>query len=515
MEKIDLSRFFIENNQSGAKTKEKTLKIKYSELYKELIKFSSSLYFSDNLSFKEKIWFFINNIKEQPTCPTCGSPIKFGRSLSEGYNKYCSLKCANTSKEHIEKVKKTNNLRYGGNSPSSSPLVIKKIENTTFTKYGVKNVMVLDQFKNIMKEGCFKKYGVNYFLQSDIYRKKSLTKYADTKLVDTNIGNFTIYCQKCDKTHEINDNLFYYREKNGIDLCPVCTPPKIFVKEKTLLRFIKKSLPNINILQNTRSVIKPKELDIYIPSLKLGFELNGLYWHSSLFLTDNYHQDKQERAELKNIKLFQIFEDEWDNKTEIVKSMILNLLKLNSARIYARKCVIKELSGKVASEFLNNNHLQGYTPSTIKLGLYYQDELVSVMTFGTPRIIYGGNKKTDGAFELVRFASLLNTTVIGGASKLLKYFVKNYNPIKITTYADRRFSTGNLYKELGFTFKKYSQPNYFYLLRNKRLHRFNLNKQNLIKLGYDPKKTEKQITKENKIYRIYDCGSLVFEKTFN
>ena len=136
------------------------------------------------------------------------------------------------------------------------------------------------------------------------------------------------------------------------------------------------------------------------------------------------------------------------------------------------------------------------------------------MTFNKPRIITGGWKNQDGTFEIIRFASKLDTTINGGAGKLLSYFVKEYKPIKIISYADRRFSTGNVYKSLGFTFKHYTQPNYYYLINNKRVHRFNFNKQILIKMGYDPAKTERQIMEENKIYKIFDCGSLLFEKYF-
>ena len=115
-----------------------------------------------------------------------------------------------------------------------------------------------------------------------------------------------------------------------------------------------------------------------------------------------------------------------------------------------------------------------------------------------------------GEFEMLRFCNKLNTNVIGGASKLFKYFLKTYNPSQITTYADRSYSNGNLYKQLGFGFIHKTQPNYYYIIDNIRYHRFNFRKDKLIREGFDSNKTEHEIMLERKIYRIYDSGNLKF-----
>ena len=507
--------FFTENNSSGYKTKEKILRNRYPELYNDIINHSKKIENRFNLSFKEKIWYFINDVVINPKCPVCGENINFGRSITEGYNKYCSIKCTNADKGHIDKVKKTNNIIYGGNAPACSSDIRDKMEKTNFDTYGVKNSMQIPYVKEIFKKKTNEKYNVDYYFQSNKHRNRSVVKYKENGLVGSKNGVYTIYCDECKKNYDIDINLFFYRKRNDINLCPICSPIKSFVKQRDVFSYVKSLIPDVDVKKNTRTIIKPKEIDIYVPTLRTGFEFNGLYWHSSLFKSPTDHQEKQEKAEINEIKLFQIFEDEWDNKKEIIKSMIRNSLKLLSLKIYARKCEIRTVDTITSKEFMNNNHLQGYTNSKIKLGLYYNNELVSMMMFNKPRIIIGGNKTpSDDIFEITRFASQLNTSVVGGASKLLSYFVKNHSPKKIISYADRRFSTGNLYKQLGFDFIRYTKPNYYYLLKNKRLHRFNLNKQTLIKLGYDKNKTEKQITEENNIYRIYDCGSLLFEKYF-
>jgi hypothetical protein len=182
----------------------------------------------------------------------------------------------------------------------------------------------------------------------------------------------------------------------------------------------------------------------------------------------------------------------------------MNILGLTPIKIYGRKCVIKEVSPKDSKLFLDTNHIQGNVNSSIKLGLYYNDELVSIMTFGKGRIIMGGD---SNQYELLRFCNKLDTTVIGGADKLLKNFIKIYKPIEIISYADRRWSQGGLYDKLGFEFVHDSKPNYFYIISKKREYRFKYRKDVLVKEGFDSSKSERQIMKERCIYRIYDCGN--------
>ena len=207
-----------------------------------------------------------------------------------------------------------------------------------------------------------------------------------------------------------------------------------------------------------------------------------------------------------------IWEDDWNYKKDIVKSMILNKLGKTPNKIFARKTEIKEINdNKLVREFLDINHIQGFVGSKVKIGLFFENELVSLMTFGNRRVAMGKKLTNKGEFELLRFCNKLNTNVIGGASKLFKYFIKNYNPIEITTYADRSFSQGELYRTLGFTFIGKTQPNYYYVINKHKKHRFNFRKDILIKQGFDSNKTEHEIMLERKIYRIYDSGNLKFE----
>ena len=178
---------------------------------------------------------------------------------------------------------------------------------------------------------------------------------------------------------------------------------------------------------------------------------------------------------------------------------------LNEVKIYARKSEIRNVSSSDARKFLNESHIQGFSNGKYAYGLYYNDELVSIMTFGERRINMGG-KKIEGFYELVRFCNKLNTNVIGGASKLFKRFINDFNPNEIISYSDKRWSTGQLYDILGFKHDHDSRPNYFYVVGDKRENRFKYRKDRLLKEGFDSDKTEHEIMANRGIYRIYDCG---------
>jgi hypothetical protein len=120
-----------------------------------------------------------------------------------------------------------------------------------------------------------------------------------------------------------------------------------------------------------------------------------------------------------------------------------------------------------------------------------------------------GGKKDE--IELLRFCNKLDTTIIGGASKILNYFIKTHNPKKIISYADRRWSNGELYDRLNFNLVAETKPNYWYVIKNKRDYRFKYRKSMLIKQGFDSNKSERQIMFDRGIYRIYDCGTLKYE----
>lgn len=289
--------------------------------------------------------------------------------------------------------------------------------------------------------------------------------------------------------------------------CPKCSY-SVSRWEKEIYHFLTDN--GIRCEESNRSILKNQEIDIYLPDYGIGIECDGLHWHSEKFRDKNYHLHKTVLAHMNGIRLIHIFEDEWMYKQDILKSMLMNMLGKTNHKIYARKCQIMEVNGSERKAFLNGNHVQGDCISSVNLGLYYKGDLVSLMTFGKPRINVGSGIQEDGSWELIRFCSKLNTDVIGAASKLFKYFLKAYNPVKVTTYSDKRWSLGRMYEILGFSHDHDSSPNYFYIVGNHRENRFRYRKSVLVKEGYDSNKTEHEIMMEREIYRIYDCGTKVW-----
>lgn len=303
----------------------------------------------------------------------------------------------------------------------------------------------------------------------------------------------------------------YHLSGNG---CPECAKQMSSSRaEKEISTFLKEL--GITVKTHVRSILNDgNELDIFIPEKKVAIEYDGLYWHCEKNKENkNYHLEKTEECIKSGIRLIHIFEDEWVYKRSIVESRLKNILGITPKRIYARKCNIKEISYLQSKKFLEENHIQGNCVSKYNYGLYYNNELVSVMTFGRRRNCLGKRKenKKDNEYELLRFCNKIDTTVIGGASRLLKYFINSIRPENIVSYADRRWSVGELYKRLGFKETNKSAPSYFYVIGDKRYNRFSFRKDVLVKEGYDKNKSEHEIMLERNIYRIYDCGTIVYK----
>jgi hypothetical protein len=435
------------------------------------------------------------------------------------YKKY-GVENVSQNEEIKRKKSETFIKKYGVNWGLSSEIIKEKSKNTIIEKYGVNNVSQNEEIKKKKEITCLKNHGVNYISQHKDFRKniekinliKLQKKYKN--LLNINGDNFTFFCEKCNQNFEIYKKAFYSRYNLNVNLCTLCNPINSYHTsglEENLFNFIFENTES-KIIKNNKKIINPYELDIYIEELKLAFEFNGLFWHNENNLHKNYHLRKTEMCEEKGIQLIHIYEDDWLNKQEIIKSMIINKLGKTKNKIYSRKCVIKEINNnKLVREFLDKNHIQGFIGSKFKIGLFYNNELISIMSFGYRRVSMGKKTTKNDEYELLRFCNKINTNVIGGASKLLNYFIKNYKPSEIITYADRSFSQGDLYRKLRFKFISKTQPNYYYIINSVRKHRFNFRKDKLVKDGYDKNKTEHDIMLGRHIFRIYDSGNLKFK----
>lgn len=264
------------------------------------------------------------------------------------------------------------------------------------------------------------------------------------------------------------------------------------------------------IVENDKKLLSGLEVDILIPEKNLAIEFNGTHFHSDLFKDRKYHLSKTSELKAKGYSTIHIWESDWYEKREIVKSILKSKLGVTGFHIYARQTEIREVGKEQTNLFLSENHLQGPVVDKVRVGLFYNDELVSLMTFSSLRKAVGMKAK-DGSYELVRFCTKLNTTVTGGASKLLKFFIKKYNPNSIISYANRDWSNGNLYEKLGMTFKGFTPPGYFYVKSKRKYSRFQFQKHKLIEQGSDASKTEYEIMTERGYVRVWDCGNLKYE----
>lgn len=319
----------------------------------------------------------------------------------------------------------------------------------------------------------------------------------------------------CPKHGDFEQTPHMHLTGNG---CPSCAyEATTSGGEYELFSFIRDNYDG-EVLKNTRKPFKGRiELDIYLPYKKVAIEYDGLYWHGDGAHADaqTYHLSKTNRCVEQGITLIHVFEDEWLYRKEIVKSVILSKLGLVKERIFARKCQILEVSPNTAYKFLDENHIQGQCSSLVNYGLFYKGELVSLMTFSKPRRNLGWRGTYDSVWELTRFCNKLNTSVVGGAGKLLKHFEETVKPKMVVSYADKRYSTGKMYNALGFTHDHDSQPNYFYVRGDRRENRYRYRKDILVSQGYDKNLTEKEIMRQRGIHRIYDCGNMVFKKYYN
>ncbi len=476
-----------------------------------------------NLTSKEYYDKFYKSINEG-ICPVCNKNTKF-RGITNGYATYCSSKCVGL--DTTDKRKETCLKKYGvdniwkikdyrkkyvtGNN-------IEKIKKTRLKKYGDEN------YNNRIgaKETCLKKYGVDNILKrNDIRSNWTISqrkkKYPNLKLdvesygfkLITSINDFindpSKIKIKCDKGHQFETLLSnWYKRK----YCVVCSVNSLQSKpEREIHQFLKDN--NIYYIPSCRNIIHPLEIDIYLPDYNLAIEFDGLYWHNDNNLHKNYHITKTNKCKEKNIELIHIFENEWLFKKDIVKSVLLTKLGKIENKIYARKCKIKEIDNKTKNKFLEENHLQGDAISSINLGLFYNDKLISVMTFGKRKI----TGKILNDFEMLRFCTKINYQVIGGFSKILKYFINNYDK-KVFSYVDKRYFNAKSYLKNGFQLIGESEPNYWWFDKNYNFyHRSNFQKHKLkSKLeNFNIDLSEVINMKNNDYMRIWDCGNYILK----
>lgn len=514
------------------------------------------------VSKKQLSWHAIHG-PEQPICPVCNvKPCSWNKASGTEYSSTCGYACSSKQTQMKEEVRQkreaTNAERYGGKAPACSNAVKQKRVETLEQRYGPDfNTEVARR----QKEGCLKKYGVDNPTKLDAIAEKVKQAHASrteeqvaettakrvvTNLEvhgHTNVGSIDWVVAARAQTnrnryvnghhnashispasyallddvewlieqHHVNQlTLSEISQLLNVDVTTVCNRFDVHGIEKRRIansageRAIGNALIDMGIdfNANDRTIINPKELDIYIPSHHLAIEYCGLYWHSTAHarITQTYHSAKLRAANAAGVRLLTIFEDEWIHKKDLVLAKIRTILRCNgeAEKVYARRTQVVDASG-IKEEFFNTHHVQGDGPSSINLGLQFNDQLVACMGFINQR----------DAYVLNRYATSCN--VPGGFSKLLTHFRKQYPRKQIISFADLRWSEGGVYQTHGFVLDKILPPDYYYvnLSNMTRIHKFNFRHKNLPTIlgdQYDPTLSEKENTARAGWHRIYNCG---------
>ena len=359
------------------------------------------------------------------------------------------------------------------------------------------------------------KYGVEYNSQRNdiksIWTKPKISESVHSKLTDyTWLHNEYVVKQRSsvDIARELN---IYYST-----VASYCVGHGFPIRRRSnysLMEIeIKEYVESLGLLceSSNWTILKSKEIDLYIPSKKIAIEINGLYWHSFnpanfSHEDDSRHLNKTKEAASKGISLIHITDWEWKNKNDIVKSILKSKLGVCD-KVYARQTKVKSLTTDIARQFFDDNHLQGYMPSTYYLGLYKDESLVMAISAGRNRFA------KDNSVELHRMASIKYLTVVGGGSKLIKALKILINNNTLISYCDRSKSNGRGYLAMGFTLLRTTSPGYFWTDGNEILSRYKCTKQKLSKWlkTYDSSLSESENMFNAKYRRYWDCGNYLF-----
>lgn len=462
------------------------------------------------------------------------------------------------SAEIQEKIREHSQEKYGVDHYTNAPEIRQRMIQGMIEKYGVEHAQQNEEIHERTKQTNLKRYGVENVFQNEEVRKTFMEKHREKYQVSwpnqrrehltdpSKFDDFLVFSANPEEyiltRYKTKPSVQQLCQDVGLDETTVydkliklgirdLATENEYSMETELIEFLLQMNNRLNIIKHERKLLLGREIDIYLPDLKIGFECNPTCTHNSSFddpwgnppKNYKYHAEKSILARDKGVFIYHIFGYEWAHRKDQIKSQIANLLGQNNRKIYARKTIIRSVSFHEACHFLDANHRQGSAQSKVRLGLYTADnELVSLMTFGKMRLGIGKKSdQSDNEWELIRFCNLINTSVVGSASKLFKHFIDNYSPKKVVSFSDIAHTKGTLYQTLGFEEKSVSDPGYVWvkLLDDSYLSRVSCQKQNLIHMFKDVTeedikiKTEPEIMMEHGYARVFDSGVIRWEYT--
>lgn len=428
--------------------------------------------------------------------------------------------------EYWTQTDEARRILSGSMTPEQRAVAIEKKRETCLERYGVTDYSKTDEYKERVKVTCLEKYGVEWWSRSEEGRR-AIREGHTPEGIAAGIEKRKATClekygvESCMQSEEVMEKRkatcmekygapFYFMSEQYKEW--LSSDESRITKPEYAIHELISELGLVAQAHNRTVLPSGKEIDIWVEEKRVGFEVNGVYWHSSWDhesdkIAKKRHLEKTNWAKEAGIRLVHFTDVEIETKWPIVSSMIKSILGKSDRHIYARKCEVKMIDYATGHSFLNETHIQGGAPCAIWIGLYHGGELVSVMGFNKARF----DKNYD--WELVRFASALNTTVVGGFSKCLKAF-RELHSGTVVSYADYSRSNGDVYRKNGFIEKGLSHPSYRWVKGNQLYNRHSFMHRNLAKMlgeeNYNPEETEAVNCWRNGYRRIWDCGQIKF-----
>lgn len=430
-----------------------------------------------------------------PSCPICGVTPRY---VAFSFKKYC--------KDHASEASVAGG-RIGGKAEAWNRGKTKetddRIQKIAVTMSGSGNHF----FGKTHTQDTRRQISLTKTLGSETLESRILSRSAEFELV-TSLEDYWSRQQqylefKCKSCGTIQPKTLQAFERGS--RCYKCFPVSKSNWELEVYSHIKSLCPDA--ISGDRTIISPKEIDIYVSSLKVGFECHGLYWHSESSpkgetFDKRSHLNKMTASLEKGVLLYQLFEDEWRDKRDIIESLIAHRLHKSLYAVGGRSLAIDTMSSEEQKEFFDKTHVAGYVPARYALCLRDKSgTAIACMSIRTPR----NSEKYRNMYEVARFSTLPHYNVVGGLAKLIKHSLdlsKKDGMMGLMTYVDRRLGDGHGYMKCGFEKVAETDVDFWYTDNILRYDRF--------KFRACGGKTEKEVASNARVSRIYGCGSSVF-----
>jgi hypothetical protein len=407
------------------------------------------------------------------------------------------------SKIIVDKTNATNMEKYGNNCPMHFPEIEAKVKETMMERFGVENYFDTEENQNKMKERRKEKCGYENYgssLVSVVSRKilddKSL-------FIETVTGRS--YESAAKKIGVSPQTVNAYAEK--YEAQSYLRPGTGSTNQLEIFEWLTEL--GFNAVYNTRSIIPPKEIDIWLPDYNLGIEYNGIYRHSEFSggKDKNYHSAKLQLCKDKNIDLIQICSLHYDNKLDVVRGIILRRLNATN-KIQSKDCLVKKVAFDDASTFAISNRVTDLLLNTdsINMGLMCNDQIIQLISF---------NLIVEGIWEIEVVRSN-NFDVIGGFNQILRFFIDKFKPKIISTKVDLRYYSGEELSVFGFKYKAHLTPTCRYVYNYWTLEQQSEGiKQELTLNGFDLITHNRASLQELKYDIVWDCGYEIWQLSIN